>query len=1350
MSLSACDLTPVEGARLRVMTDGDTAGFVGVKGSDAIICPDNCEEVFPIDRVIELVATPLAGFDFTGWGGDCGTQTSTSEASNERSCILTMSQDRTVVARFSPRLHILEASVIQPGNGRIVVDDSSINCGFDSDDETMCKASLPYGRRIRVRAEPSQGFRLSEWRGNCVGSGECVVSMTQDRKVSASFEPDSVSVEVEARGNGRGRIVSSPAAIDCGSTCEATFPRGQVLTLRAEPALGSTFLGWTGECTGVDECRVTLEQDSSQIAAEFITQAFTLTASITGEGTVISSPEGINCSKTSASCSYEFTAGTEVTLIATEEEGFEHESWTGDCSGIGSCILSMDSEKTAGAIFRPAEYDVTVNLVGAGQGNVVSRPTGIDCPSECLYRFPHGTTVELIAQDQPGSTFEGWTGACVGTETCVLSLSDFETVVARFEIERHTLYVSTQGLGNGRIISNPTNINCPGNCTAELDHQQTIELIPESLPGSRFVGWKGLCTGSGSCVVTAESSGTVVAVFENQYELVTVSQFTMGSTVGAAGAQTNEQPAVQVALTGNFFMKSTEVTHGEWEKIMGQSPSSFPGCGPACPIETVSYIDAARYLNRLSDRHQLPRCYAIDGSNVSFAGVHCLGYRLPTAAEWEYAARANSSLAYSEASNENTSTNCEQDVNLDPLSWYCSNSSLRTHDVAQKNPNAFGLYDLHGNVREWTETNFDSNYYSTLFGTTTDPLGSSSTALKEVRGGSWSTTALANRAAFREGLSVSTRLNDVGFRPVRRSFIKIPPGVYKMGSETSEPFASADEQPQRTVFHSKALYVSPNEVTQSEYTALSGVNPSAFQQCGGSCPAEQVTFDEFAQFTNQLSIQASLQPCYVLGNSAWEYANNDCDGYRLLTESEWERAARGQTDTAIFTGEVGTSTCSASNVDSAGWYCGNSAQQTHPVGQKLANRFGLYDIVGNVQELVFDYYSAGYYAQNISLDPKGPNTGITRVARGGHYDSAASECRHAMRREISPQSRSAFTGSRIARTACSVLSYEPTATTNAPAGRTDAEVVFDGEKVYFIGGRSTSNNSEVVSLDPISNRWVDINLTGASGIGQIGHAAVFTGKEILVWGGEGNSGSAGAAYSPALDEWRTINQGLRAPPSRGHFAHTWTGTEWFVWGGKDSQTTLSDGAIYSPDSDSWHRVRRSPLSAREGAAAVKTSTGILVVGGLDDASTQLGDYAFYQPQTNTWGRTGTMPQCSGRTKALVIDKYILVLSETGWCQYDIEQDQWSVIPPRPNQRISFPYGDGVFTSNGSELLVYGGSISATDGVLDSYEPSTRQWRTPLNGGPQSSRLQSLGIWTGCRLLVWSDVANRNSGLLLGN
>ena len=143
VGLTACDLTAVEGARLRVTNNSEESGFVGIKGSDGIICPDNCDEVFPVGRVIELIATPLAGFEFTGWGDDCATQNSTISDSEKRRCVLTMSEDRSVSANFNPRRQFLEVSVAQPDMGRITVQGTTINCSENNSDDATCKTSYP-------------------------------------------------------------------------------------------------------------------------------------------------------------------------------------------------------------------------------------------------------------------------------------------------------------------------------------------------------------------------------------------------------------------------------------------------------------------------------------------------------------------------------------------------------------------------------------------------------------------------------------------------------------------------------------------------------------------------------------------------------------------------------------------------------------------------------------------------------------------------------------------------------------------------------------------------------------------------------------------------------------------------------------------------------------------------------------------------------------------------------------------------------------------------------------------------------------------------------------------------------
>jgi formylglycine-generating enzyme required for sulfatase activity len=198
--------------------------------------------------------------------------------------------------------------------------------------------------------------------------------------------------------------------------------------------------------------------------------------------------------------------------------------------------------------------------------------------------------------------------------------------------------------------------------------------------------------------------------------------FQMGSNRG----DSDEKP-VHTVTVSSFWMDKTEVTQAEYRKVMGKNPSKFSGCD-GCPVEQVSWHDANTYAKKV-------------------------GKRLPTEAEWEYAARGgNKSKGYKYSGGND----------LDAVGWYNNNSGRKTHPVAQKQPNELGLYDMSGNLWEWC-----SDWYGDYSSSTqTDPQGPNSGGYRVRRSGSWDYLDSDCRVAYRTGTNPDGRYSHIGFRLV--------------------------------------------------------------------------------------------------------------------------------------------------------------------------------------------------------------------------------------------------------------------------------------------------------------------------------------------------------------------------------------------------------------------------------------------------------------------------------------------------------------------------------------------------------------------------------------------------------
>jgi formylglycine-generating enzyme required for sulfatase activity len=204
-----------------------------------------------------------------------------------------------------------------------------------------------------------------------------------------------------------------------------------------------------------------------------------------------------------------------------------------------------------------------------------------------------------------------------------------------------------------------------------------------------------------------------------------------GFTMGSENGNSNEKPAHQVTIREGFYMGRYEVTQTQWRALMGNNPSYFKGHG--IPVERVSWDDAVTFIARLN------------AQNNGYT------YRLPTEAEWEYAARAGTAGDYA--------------GELDAMAWYVVNSGTQTHPVGVKLPNAFGLYDMHGNVWEWCADGYHDNYT----GAPTDGSAWSSAGkpkYRVVRGGSWYDSASLCRSSNRDWVAPDSRSFSIGIRLV--------------------------------------------------------------------------------------------------------------------------------------------------------------------------------------------------------------------------------------------------------------------------------------------------------------------------------------------------------------------------------------------------------------------------------------------------------------------------------------------------------------------------------------------------------------------------------------------------------
>jgi formylglycine-generating enzyme len=218
----------------------------------------------------------------------------------------------------------------------------------------------------------------------------------------------------------------------------------------------------------------------------------------------------------------------------------------------------------------------------------------------------------------------------------------------------------------------------------------------------------------------------------------------------------DELPVHTVTLN-SFYIGQYEVTQGEYEAVMGSNPAHYNGVGDNYPVYYVTWYNAVEYCNALSIQEGLTPCYDTSDWSCDFSAD---GYRLPTEAEWEYAARGGVNWE-----DDYRYSGCHEESELTDYAWYDDNSGSQTHEVETKLPNQLGIYDMSGNVYEWCNDWYDYDYYESS--PLDNPLGPGSGSDRVRRGGSWYYFAdycrVANRSVSFPGYS----FYNLGFRVLR-------------------------------------------------------------------------------------------------------------------------------------------------------------------------------------------------------------------------------------------------------------------------------------------------------------------------------------------------------------------------------------------------------------------------------------------------------------------------------------------------------------------------------------------------------------------------------------------------------
>ncbi|HEV2839706.1 MAG TPA: hypothetical protein VGW39_00130 [Chthoniobacterales bacterium] len=343
--------------------------------------------------------------------------------------------------------------------------------------------------------------------------------------------------------------------------------------------------------------------------------------------------------------------------------------------------------------------------------------------------------------------------------------------------------------------------------------------------------------------------------------------------------------------------------------------------------------------------------------------------------------------------------------------------------------------------------------------------------------------------------------------------------------------------------------------------------------------------------------------------------------------------------------------------------------------------------------------------------------------------------------------------------ACTNDTWTPTSINSAPSARAGHTAVWTGSEMIVWGGQGSSGfyANTGGKYDPGADSWVPTSITGAPSA-RAWHTAVWTGSEMIVWGGFGGAASTGGRYNPATDSW-TATSLTNAPAGRSGHTAVWTGSEMIVWGGTDGGNYLNTGGRYNPTTDSWTPMSTtSAPTGRDSHSTVWTGSQMIVWGGTNNTTFITNTGGSYNPGTDSWTATSTTNVPSARVRHTAVwtgSEMIVwggmrndgVFEDTGG-NYDPSADSWAATSTT-NAPVGRTSHSAVWT--GSEMIVWGGgSAGVTFNTGGRYHRAADSWLPTTPTGAPMDRSGQTAVWTGGEMIVWggsrSDVP-RPSGLI---